>query len=158
MEIRIGHDSDTHPLVTGKKLYLCGIEIPYELGLDGHSDADVVLHAVAGAIIGALGKGDLGSMFKDDDPKFKNIRSAYFIDKVKSLMSQEEYRINNIDITIYIEKPKINNYLLSMKENLAKFLNTSKEIINIKATHLEGLGFIGRGEGITADATVLLIK
>lgn len=158
MDIRIGHDSDTHPLVQGKKLYLCGIEIPYDMGLDGHSDADVVLHAVAGSIIGALGLGDLGTLFKDDNIKFKNIKSDYFINKVKKMMELQGYSINNIDITIYIEKPSINGFLKDMKEHLGRLLNVSLEIINIKATHLEGLGFIGRGEGVTADSVVLLVK
>lgn len=158
MDIRIGHDSDTHPLVLGKVLYLCGIEIPHEKGLAAHSDGDVVLHAVAGSIIGALGFGDLGSLFKDDNPKFKNIRSDYFIKKANDLMISQGYNINNIDITIYIEEPKINGFLDAMKENLSKMLNITLDRINIKATHLEGLGFIGRGEGVTADSVILLIK
>jgi len=158
VDIKIGHDSDTHPFVEGKLLYLSGLEIPYEKGLDGHSDGDVVLHAVAGSIIGALGLGDLGTLFKDDNPYFKDIRSEYFIKKVNDLMKTQGYNINNIDITIYIEKPKINEFLPFMKANLCKLLNVSESRINIKATHLEGLGFIGRGEGVTCDSVVLLIK
>jgi 2-C-methyl-D-erythritol 2,4-cyclodiphosphate synthase len=158
VEIKIGHDSDTHPLKKGKVLYLCGIKIPYDKGLEGHSDADVVLHSVAGSIIGALGLGDLGTLFKDDNPDYKDIRSDYFIYKVNDLMKLYGYKINNIDITIYIEKPKINEYIINMKDHLANLLNISNDKINIKATHLEGLGFIGRGEGVTADSVVLLIK
>lgn len=153
---RIGHSNDTHKLVSGRKLVLGGVNIEYEYGLEGHSDADVVLHAVAESIIGALGKGDLGEMFSDKDPKYKDIESKYFVSEVYKLMDSLGYMINNLDIIIYLEKPNLVKYKPLMREVISSLLHTDIENVNVKATRREGLGFIGNKEGISAEAVVLL--
>lgn len=153
---RIGHSNDTHKLVSGRKLVLGGVNIEYEYGLEGHSDADVVLHAVAESIIGALGKGDLGEMFSDKDPKYKDIDSKYFVSEVYKLMDSLGYMINNLDIIIYLEKPNLVKYKPLMREVISSLLHTDIENVNVKATRREGLGFIGNKEGISAEAVVLL--
>ncbi|MFA7435090.1 MAG: 2-C-methyl-D-erythritol 2,4-cyclodiphosphate synthase [Bacilli bacterium] len=156
MEFRIGHSHDTHKLVKDRKLILGGIEIDYHLGLDGHSDADVVLHAVCESILGALGLGDIGTHFSDKDPKYKNMDSRYFVKEAKNLMESYGYEINNMDITIYIEKPFLRPYIGKIKLNIADILECEEDLINVKATRGEGLGFIGRGEGISSECVVLL--
>lgn len=153
---RIGHSKDTHRLVENRKLILGGVEIPFYLGLLGHSDADVVYHAVVESILGALGKGDIGKMFPDTDPQYKDISSSYFMEKIYDLMTNEGYEINNLDVTIYIEKPILKDYKQLMVDNIAKLLNTNINKINVKATRGEGLGFIGNLEGISAEAICLL--
>lgn len=153
---RIGHAKDTHRLVAGRKLILGGVEIPFHLGLLGHSDADVVLHVVSECIIGALGLGDLGTFFPDTDPQYKNKESSYFVNEVIMLMKQKGYLVNNIDISIYLEKPILSPYKLQIKANVCSLLQIKPEFVNVKATRGEGLGYIGRGEGITAEAVVLL--
>ena len=153
---RIGHSNDTHALVRGRKLVLGAVEIPFELGLLGHSDADVVLHCVAESILGALALGDLGEMFSDKDPKYENIASSYFVDEVYKIMDQMNYEINNIDIIIYIEKPNLVPYKQKMRQNIASLLHTDINNVNVKATRREGLGYIGNMEGISAEAVVLL--
>lgn len=155
---RIGHAKDTHRLVENRKLILGGVEIPYHLGLLGHSDADVVLHVVCEAIIGALGLGDLGTFFPDNDPQYFNKASSYFVQETVKLMQEKGYRVNNIDITVYLEKPILVNYKPLMKQNISVLLQVDSDCVNIKATRGEGLGFIGRGEGISAEAVVLLEK
>jgi|SRR5690554_4632750 len=153
---RIGHSHDTHRLVKGRALYLGGIKVVYEYGLLGHSDADVVLHVVAESIIGALGLGDLGMLFPDTDPEYKDAASSYFVTKVVNLMIKKGYSVNNIDITIYLELPNLKEYKSDIKQNIAKLLRIDEKFVNVKATRGEGLGFIGRGEGISAEAVVLL--
>lgn len=155
---RIGHSKDTHRLVENRKLILGGVEIPYHLGLLGHSDADVVLHVVSECIIGALGLGDLGTFFPDNDPQYLNQASSYFVIEAVKLMRAKGYVVNNIDITIYLEKPILSKYKPLMKHNISNLLQIDIDDVNIKATRGEGLGYIGRGEGISAEAVVLLRK
>lgn len=155
---RIGHSHDTHRLESNRKLILGGVEIPYHLGLLGHSDADVVYHVVSEAIIGALGLGDLGTHFSDKDPKYKDMSSSYFVLEAVKMMKQKGYAVNNIDLTVYLEKPILSSYKPLMKENIARLLDVTSDAVNIKATRGEGLGYIGRGEGISAEAVVLLKK
>ncbi|HHU55909.1 MAG TPA: 2-C-methyl-D-erythritol 2,4-cyclodiphosphate synthase [Acholeplasmataceae bacterium] len=153
---RIGHSHDTHKLVPNRKLILGGVTIPYDYGLLGHSDADCVYHVVAEAIIGALGLGDIGTFFPDTDPKYKDIDSGEIVRKTYDMMIKAGYEVSNIDITIFIEKPNLKSYKNLIKENIAKLLCVDLNQVNIKATRGEGLGFIGRGEGISAEAVVLL--
>lgn len=158
MKLRIGHSTDIHQLVPNRKLILGGIEIDYELGLLGHSDADCLLHAIAEALIGALGLGDIGTHFPDTDIKFKDISSQILLSKAFKLVKEKGYKINNLDCTIFAEKPKMALYIPKMKKRIASLLETAEENINIKATRGEKLGFIGRSEGIMCEAVVLLIK
>jgi len=155
---RIGHSHDTHRLVANRKLILGGVEIPYPLGLLGHSDADVVYHVVAEAIIGALGLGDLGTLFPDNDPQYQNISSSYFVTYVADLLMNKGYKVCNIDLTVYLEKPNLKPYKEQMKNNIASLLHISSDLVNVKATRGEGLGYIGRGEGISAEAVILIKK
>ena len=155
---KIGQSKDTHRLVENRKLILGGVDIPFELGLLGHSDADVVYHCVVESIIGALGLGDIGKLFPDTDMKYKNISSSYFMEEICKIMNNLGYEVGNIDITIYIEKPMLKQYKPIMEENIANLLHTNKENVNVKATRGEGIGFIGRMEGISAEAVCLLIK
>jgi len=158
MDYRIGHSHDTHRLVENRKLVLGGVEIDYPYGLLGHSDADCVLHVVCEAIIGALGLDDIGTHFPDTDPKYKGVSSRVFVEEAYKLMSNRGYELNNLDLTIFIEKPILKPYINKMKENIATLLHTAMENINIKATRGEGLGFIGRGEGVSSECVVLLKK
>lgn len=155
---RIGHSHDTHRLVKNRKLILGGIEIPHYFGLLGHSDADVVLHVVSEAIIGALGKGDLGTHFPDTDPQYKDIDSKILVQKAYQLARNEGYKINNLDLTVFLEKPILKPYITDMKKNIAKLLECDENQINLKATRGEGLGYIGAEEGISAECVVLLVK
>lgn len=154
--IRIGHAHDTHRLVEGRSLILGGVLIEHPKGLLGHSDADVVYHVVAEAIIGALGMGDLGTHFPDTDPKYFNKDSSYFVIEAVQMMKQAGYHVNNIDLTIFCEKPILKNVKPLMRVHVSELLETSLEQVNIKATRGEGLGFIGREEGISAEAVVLI--
>lgn len=154
--LRIGQGFDVHAFVEGRKLILGGVELIYDKGLIGHSDADVLTHAVMDAILGALALGDIGKIFPDNDAKYKNADS---IELLKSLLTQlPKFTLHNLDITIMAEKPKIANFTLPMRENLAKALNCQIEQISIKGTTTEKLGFTGRGEGIAAMAVILLDK
>ncbi len=155
---RIGHSIDVHQLVEGRELILGGVKIPHTKGLLGHSDADVLTHAITEAIIGALGLGDLGTHFPDTDLKFKGVKSLNLLEHTIMLMKEKGYEIGNIDATIQAEKPKINPHVNSMKTNISKIVECSLEDINIKATRGEKLGYIGREEGICANAVVLLKK
>ena len=156
--MRIGQSTDIHRLVSGRKLILGGIEIPYEKGLLGHSDADVLLHAIIESIIGAMGEGDIGKHFPDTDEQYKGISSLVLLSKTKELMDLKSYKIGNIDSLIMIEKPKMAPYISLMRENVAKVLDCDINQINIKATRGEGLGYIGRGEGVEAYSICLLIE
>lgn len=146
--IRIGFGYDVHPLKKGKNLILCGVKICSEKGLEGHSDADVVIHALMDALLGASGQGDIGMHFSNKKAKWKDISSMILLEKVVKIIERENYKINNIDITIVLEKPTIVNYFSEMKNNISKILKVNDGKINIKATTNEGIGFIGKGDGI----------
>ena len=152
MKVGIGYD--VHKLVEERKLILGGVEVPFERGLLGHSDGDVLLHAICDALLGAAGKGDIGQHFPDTSPEYKDISSLILLEKVKGLI--KEHRINNIDSIVIAQEPKLASYLLKMKENIAKVLKIDKSKINIKATTTEGLGPMGTGEGIAAYAMISL--
>lgn len=155
---RIGFGYDTHRLVEGRDLMLGGVKIPYHLGLQGHSDADVLTHAIIDSILGALAMGDIGTHFPDNDIAFKDADSLMLLQKIMEMVKGKKYRINNLDSTVKAEKPKIAGYIPNIKQNLSSSLNTDPGRISIKATTGEGMGFSGRGEGIEAFAVVSLIK
>ncbi len=156
--IRIGHGYDVHRLKTGRRLVLGGVEIPFERGLDGHSDADVLLHAVCDAIIGALSLGDIGKLYPDSDDKFLNINSRILLKDTAKRMTEAGYIIGNVDATVIAQAPKLSAYIEKMRKNIAEDLNTDEQNVNIKATTEEHLGFTGRGEGISAHAVCLIVK
>ncbi|MBL4671737.1 MAG: 2-C-methyl-D-erythritol 2,4-cyclodiphosphate synthase [Arenicella sp.] len=155
--MRIGHGYDVHQLVEGRKLILGGIEIEHSKGLLGHSDADVLLHAVCDAVLGALGLGDIGKHFPDTDTAYAGVDSRKLLRHVVTLMAQRNYSLGNLDVTIAAQKPRLSSYLASMKDNIAADFNGQSNQINIKATTTEKLGFVGREEGIEAHAVVLLM-
>lgn len=154
--LRIGHGYDVHRLSAERKLILGGIEIPYRLGLLGHSDADVLLHAICDALLGALGAGDIGRHFPDTDPAFKGISSLKLLRHVIALAEARGYGIENLDATIIAQQPKLAPYIPAMVERIAEACAADFSRINVKATTTEALGFEGRGEGISAHAVVLL--
>ncbi len=154
--MRIGFGYDIHPLKRGKDLILGGVKINFEKGLDGHSDADAVVHAVIDALLGASGQGDIGVHFPDNQIKWKCISSLILLSHVYKLIKRRKYRINNIDLTIVLEKPKLIYYYPDMKKNIARVLKIEEDRINIKATTNEGIGFIGKGEGVAAFCVALL--
>ena len=156
--MRIGHGYDAHRLVEGRPLILGGVTIPYSKGLDGHSDADVVIHALCDALFGAMGLGDIGVHFPDTDMKLKDINSRVLLKQTFDLMKENNYTVGNVDISILLQEPKIADYISAMKENLANDLISKASLINIKATTTEGMGFIGRGEGIAAHVVALLFS
>jgi 2-C-methyl-D-erythritol 2,4-cyclodiphosphate synthase len=154
--MRIGHGYDVHRLVEGRKLIMGGVDIPYEKGLLGHSDADVLLHAIADALLGALALGDIGKHFPDTDPAFKGVDSMKLLEHVVGLIMAKGYSVGNLDATIIAQRPKMAPHIQSMRENIARTCGVDVDRINIKATTEEGLGFTGTGEGISAHAVVLL--
>lgn len=154
--MRIGFGYDSHRLVKGRKLIVGGVEIPYDRGLLGHSDADVLLHAICDAVLGAVGAGDLGRHFPDTDPAYKDIPSRELLIRVNYIAIKKGFRINNVDTTVVLEAPKLKEYLEKMVINVGGILEMDRDRINIKATTNEGMGFIGRGEGIAAFAVVLI--
>lgn len=153
---RIGHGYDVHKLVEGRRLILGGVEVPHILGLLGHSDADVLTHAVMDAVIGALGLGDIGKHFPDSAAEFLDISSLLLLARVKELMNSRGAQIGNIDATLILQKPKIAPYIDTMRDNIARVLECDPSLINIKATTEEHLGFTGREEGVAAHAVALL--
>ncbi|MFC0297835.1 2-C-methyl-D-erythritol 2,4-cyclodiphosphate synthase [Geobacillus jurassicus] len=155
---RIGQGFDVHQFVEGRPLIIGGVTIPYEKGLLGHSDADVLLHAVADACLGAIGAGDIGRHFPDTDPRFKDADSAELLAHVWALARQEGYALVNADCTIIAQKPKMAPYIEEMRAVIARLLEADRSQVNVKATTTERLGFTGRGEGIAAMAVVLLQK
>ncbi|MDE7442117.1 MAG: 2-C-methyl-D-erythritol 2,4-cyclodiphosphate synthase [Muribaculaceae bacterium] len=155
---RIGQGYDVHRLVEGRELWLCGIRLDFELGLLGHSDADVAIHALCDAILGALALGDIGTHFPDTDPRYKGIDSKKLLANVCQLMRDKGYELGNCDITICAERPKMKPYIPSMRQTLAEVINTPVDNISVKATTTERLGFTGRMEGISAYAVALLHK
>ena len=154
--MRIGHGYDVHRLVSGRKLILGGVEIPFEKGLLGHSDADVLLHVVMDALLGAAGLGDIGKHFPDSDEEYKDISSMTLLSKVADMLLEKTYIVENIDATIVAQKPKMALYIDDMRKNISKVLNIELSQVNIKATTEEGLGFTGDGEGISAHAVCLI--
>lgn len=156
--MRIGFGYDSHRLVEGRSLILGGVEIPHEKGLLGHSDADVLLHAICDAILGAIGGGDIGRHFPDTDPVYKNISSIKLLRQVNALAEEKGVLINNVDSTIVLEKPKLAGHLHEMIVNISDTLGISPNMVNIKAKTNEGMGLIGRGEGVVAFAVVTVIK
>ncbi|WDM21554.1 2-C-methyl-D-erythritol 2,4-cyclodiphosphate synthase [Paenibacillus polymyxa] len=157
--IRVGQGFDVHQLVEGRPCIIGGVNIPYEKGLLGHSDADVLLHAISDAILGALGLGDIGKHFPDTDPEFKDADSLKLLEHVWGLAKERGYRLGNIDSTIIAQKPKMASYIPQMNEVIARALEAEElSQVNVKATTTEQLGFPGRGEGIAAQSVVCLIK
>lgn len=154
--MRIGQGYDVHQLVKGRDCIIGGVKIPYELGLLGHSDADVLLHAIIDALLGAAGKGDIGHLFPDTDARFKDVDSRKLLQEVWCILKKENYFLGNIDGTIIAEAPKMQNYLEEMKRNIAADCEVDVSRINLKATTSEKMGFIGRKEGIAAMAVCLL--
>jgi 2-C-methyl-D-erythritol 2,4-cyclodiphosphate synthase len=156
MNCRIGHGVDIHRLVSGRKLILGGVEIPWDKGLLGHSDADVVCHALSNALLGAIGEGDIGRHFPDSDPRYKGASSIEILGVVMELVKKRGFRVSNADLTILAEKPKLGPYREEMQKRLAAVLEVEPTAINIKATTGEKMGFIGREEGMMAEAVALL--
>ncbi len=154
--MRIGHGFDVHRLVSDRPLVLGGVTIPYEYGLLGHSDADVLLHAVSDAILGALGLGDIGRYFPDTDAAYKGINSMLLLEHVVGLAQTRGFRVSNLDTTIVAQRPKLASHVARMITNLAKSCQVPSGCVNVKATTTEGLGYTGRGEGISAHAVVLM--
>ncbi|HXC93063.1 MAG TPA: 2-C-methyl-D-erythritol 2,4-cyclodiphosphate synthase [Geobacteraceae bacterium] len=154
--MRIGHGYDVHRLVPGRKLILGGVDIPHETGLLGHSDADVLLHAICDAILGAIGEGDIGRHFPDTDPAFKGASSIKLLQQVMGIAGSRGYRVGNVDATIVAQKPKLAPYISQMIGNIAEALGCDRDRVNVKATTTEELGFAGRKEGIAAYGVALL--
>lgn len=154
--MRIGHGYDVHRLTEGRKLILGGVEIPFERGLDGHSDADVLVHALMDALLGAAGLRDIGVLFPDNDPAYKNISSMLLLDRVMLTLEHAGYAVGNVDVTVLAQRPKLKDYIPVMRENLARAMKIPLDCVNIKATTEEGLGFTGSGEGIACHAVCLL--
>lgn len=155
---RIGTGYDVHRLVAGRKLMIGGVDIPFEKGLSGHSDADVLLHAICDALLGAAGLGDIGRHFPDTAPIYKDISSLMLLEEVRRLLAEAGFRVNNIDATIVAETPRMAPYIPAMIANISEAIKMDRSAINVKATTTEGLGFAGRGEGIAAYAVTLIRK
>jgi 2-C-methyl-D-erythritol 2,4-cyclodiphosphate synthase len=156
--MRIGHGYDVHRLVEGRKLIMGGVDIPWEKGLLGHSDADVLLHAISDAVLGAIGEGDIGKHFPDTDPAYKGADSMKLLEHVMKLAEKRGYTLGNLDATIIAQKPKMAPHIQAMRENIARVMNAGVDQVNVKATTEEGLGFTGSGEGISANAVVLMTE
>ena len=158
MKLKIGHGYDVQRLAENRKMIIGGVEIPYDLGLLGHSDADVLCHAVSDALLGAAGKRDIGYYFPDTDERYHGISSLLLLAEVKKLLDADGYQIGNIDCTLIAQKPKMAPHLTAMRENISSVLQIAMDDINIKATTEEKLGFTGRGEGISTHAVCILEK
>ena len=158
MELRIGQGFDVHRLVEGRKLIVCGVERPYNLGLLGHSDADVAIHALCDALLGAAAMGDIGALFPDNDPKYEGADSRVLLRHVVRLLSDAGYSIGNADITIIAQAPKMRPYIDAMREVMAQDMNVAVDAVSVMATTTERLGFTGRGEGIAAQAVALIAR
>ncbi|MDE6278881.1 MAG: 2-C-methyl-D-erythritol 2,4-cyclodiphosphate synthase [Paramuribaculum sp.] len=157
-DIRIGNGFDVHRLVEGRKLILCGVEIDWHLGLLGHSDADVAIHALCDALLGAAALGDIGKHFPDTDPRYKGADSRKLLREVMTLLAKEGYGVSNVDVTIIAQAPKMAPHIEMMRQNLAHDLAIAPDRVSVKATTTEKLGFTGRGEGIAASASALIFK
>lgn len=158
MNIRVGYGYDAHRLVSGRKLILGGVDIPYPMGLDGHSDADVLVHAICDALLGALALGDIGRHFPDTDPAYKGIDSLVLLQKTVGLIAERGYRISNMDATLRMQKPKIAPYIPEMRKNIAEALRIDIDGVSVKATTTEGMGFEGEQLGVSASAVVLVCR
>ncbi len=158
MQLRVGCGYDVHRLTAECKLILCGVQVPYELGLLGHSDADVALHALMDALLGAAAMGDIGRHFPDTDERFKGADSMKLTEHVVGLLAENGWQINNVDVTIIAQRPKLAAYIPQMCENVVRVLGVEQGAVNIKATTTEKLGFTGRGEGIAAEAVASIVK
>ena len=156
--IRVGIGYDVHKFSKGRKLILGGVEIPFELGLQGYSDADVLTHSICDAILGALGEPDIGSKFPDNDPRYRNISSAILLRETVELSKSKGFLIENVDCVVVCEKPKIRKYVSQIRGNLSSILEISEDCMGVKATTTDGIGFTGRVEGIAAHAVVLIKK
>ncbi|MBR2868154.1 MAG: 2-C-methyl-D-erythritol 2,4-cyclodiphosphate synthase [Clostridia bacterium] len=156
--LRIGHGYDVHKLVENRKLIVGGVEIPYEKGLLGHSDADVLLHAISDAVLGAAAMGDIGCLFPDNDEKYKDADSLVLLSEVVKAVAEKGYSVVNIDATIIAQRPKMRMYIDKMRENIASVCGVNADCVNVKATTEEGLGFTGLGEGISSHAVCLIEK
>lgn len=156
--IRIGHGYDVHAFSENRKCIIGGVEIPYEKGLLGHSDADVLLHAISDSLLGAAALGDIGKHFPDTDPQFKGADSLVLLSKVNELLESKGYKVVNVDATVIAQAPKLAPFILEMRKNIAKALKTDVEFISVKATTEEKLGFTGRKEGISAHSVCLIEK
>ena len=156
--IRIGQGYDVHRLTAGRKLILGGVEIPFEKGLLGHSDADVLLHALCDALLGAAALGDIGKHFPDSDPAYAGVSSLFLLEETARLLREAGYTVGNVDSTVIAQKPKLAPFLPEMRRNIARVLGIPVENVSVKATTEEGLGFTGSGEGIAASAVALLFK
>lgn len=157
--LRIGHGWDLHRLVEGRKLIIAGVEIAHNKGLEGHSDADVVIHALIDALLGAVALGDIGTLFPSSDPQYKDISSSKLLQIVISRVCDENgFKVNNIDVTVIIEKPKLRGYIDQMRQNLAQEFNINLDQISIKAKTSEGIGIVGREEAVIAETVVLLSR
>lgn len=154
--MKIGQGYDVHRLAENRKLILGGVTVPYELGLLGHSDADVIVHAIMDALLGAAGLWDIGHCFPDNDPTYKDISSLLLLSKVKTMLEEKGFCVVNIDGTIIAQKPKLSSYIPNMRQNIAEVLAIDTDCVNLKATTEEGLGFTGAGDGIAAQAIALL--
>ena len=157
-DVRVGQGYDVHRLVEGRRLILCGVDIPFEKGLDGHSDADVAVHALMDALLGALGEGDIGRHFPDNDPAYEGADSMKLLDKVMEKVRRAGYRVGNCDVTIVAQRPRLAGYIEAMRSNVAARLGVGIDRVNVKATTTEKLGFEGEGQGISAQAVALIIK
>lgn len=158
MSFKIGFGFDVHPFKKGRKLIIGGVEIPFEKGLDGYSDADVLCHAIADALLGAAALGDIGKHFPNSDPLYKDISSLLLLNETYKILQTSGYEVINIDSTLVMEEPKLSSYILDMKRNISQSLKIDLESVSIKATTSEGLGYIGRGEGVAAYAISLIQK
>ena len=155
---RVGQGFDVHEFAENRPLIIGGVTIPYEKGLIGHSDADVLLHTVTDAALGAIGEGDIGRHFPDTDPEFKDADSAKLLAYIWKIVEEKGYKLGNVDCTIIAQAPKMAPYITQMRDRIAELLNAEPSQVNVKATTTEKLGFTGRGEGIAAQATILLIQ
>lgn len=158
MSFRIGHGFDVHAFAEGRKLIIGGVEIPHDKGLAGHSDADVLLHAICDALLGAAGLGDIGRHFPDSDPQYKGIDSRKLLRHVANLLNERGWRVGNVDATIIAQAPKMAPHIVAMQANIAADLGVAVEVVNVKATTTEKLGFTGRSEGVAVEAVCLLNK
>ena len=158
MQFRVGTGFDVHALVENRALILAGVRVPYEKGLLGHSDADVALHALMDALLGAAGKGDIGKHFPDTDDKYEGADSRRLLRVVVELLQEDGWRVNNVDVTIIAQRPKLAPFIATMRELVASDLGITEDAVNIKATTTEKLGFTGRGEGIAAEAVASIVK
>ena len=158
MQFRVGTGFDVHALVENRDLILAGVRVPYEKGLLGHSDADVALHALMDALLGAAGKGDIGKHFPDTDDKYEGADSRRLLRVVVEMLQKDGWRVNNVDVTIIAQRPKLAPFIATMRELVASDLGITEDAVNIKATTTEKLGFTGRGEGIAAEAVASIVK